>query len=80
MASIPKDKWEHYACGMVLASFVAVSLHSEGLAPTLAALFLGAAKEAWDSWRFDEMDWLDWLATTLGGLTINVFIWMGMLW
>jgi hypothetical protein len=84
--SIPKDKWQHFCLGSVIAPWPlllvgAVAGFWLGLLISIAAVVLIAyAKEVWDGKNGGTFDWMDFWATTAGGaviwLTLVIIRWM----
>ena len=75
---VPFDKWLHYLAGLIIAAFFALALHMAVC--VVPAIFAGFIKEFYDKWTTDRADWRDFLATTLGGLTIQLFVALGWWW
>lgn len=86
LLAIPQDKRLHFAAGMIIAAFFAVALGREfsfwligGYRPFVwiaPVLVLAVLKEMIDGWTGGSFEWLDILATALGGLLIVIFGWL----
>ena len=61
---LPPDKAGHLIAGLVVFCIFGLFSPTVGLA---AAVFVGAAKEAWDSTGRGNVEVLDFLATAAGG-------------
>lgn len=73
LAQISVDKWMHFCAGLIVAAFFTI-VFKAGAFAILFALLAGIIKEFCDSWKDDDKwDWLDLLATTFGGLIIEIF-------
>ena len=73
LSQIPVDKWMHFCAGLIVAAFFAIVCHAGGFA-ILFAFLAGFVKEFCDSWKDDDKwNWLDLIATTCGGLIIEIF-------
>ena len=73
---IPLDKWLHYIAGLfVAATSILVFKMTLCILPAIVA---GVAKEVFDKVTTKQWDWFDFLATTLGGATIQVLTAIGM--
>ena len=76
--AVPQDKMLHFVAGLILGAFFTIACHFP--APLVAALAFGALKEAFDYWTTGEVDWWDLVATCIGGLVVQVFVFIGMIW
>lgn len=79
LCGIPFDKWLHFIAGVLLAAFFGIVLHM-GLWCFVPVIFAGFIKEFFDQWTTGVWEWLDFLATFLGGAVIAVFFILGGLW
>lgn len=70
--AIPFDKWLHFFAGVIIASCAALTFNIEW--PWWPAMLAGGIKEGFDYGTTGEADWKDFLATTLGGLLIQLFV------
>lgn len=65
LPQLPQDKASHVLYGLL--AFCVFGLISP-VSGFLAAVFIGAAKEAWDRWTGKgHVEWADFIATTAGG-------------
>ena len=72
---VPFDKWLHFIAGLLVAALTVITFHFKWcIAP---ALFAGIAKEAFDYFTTKKVEWLDLLATVIGGLIIQIFALLG---
>lgn len=78
LEAIPRDKGLHFVAGVIVAAFFALALGVK--AAILPALIAGLFKEAFDKLTTGEVDWLDLVATCLGGLLVQAFILLGIYW
>lgn len=79
LLKVPFDKWLHFIVGVLIAAFFGITLHM-GAWAIVPAFFAGFIKEFFDKWTTDVWEWLDLLATTIGGVVITVFFLLGGLW
>ena len=71
LESIRRDRLYHFICGILIGAFFGISLHM-GVWAFIPALFVGFIKEFVDQWRYGGFDWVDLLATTIGGVVISL--------
>lgn len=71
LASIPHDKLLHFIAGIIIS--LIFSVITPYIALISAALF-GIIKEIYDKISYGGFSWMDFLATSLGGLLIQIFI------
>lgn len=77
LLSIPHDKLLHFIAGMVIAAFFSIVIIETAVFCVVMAAFVGAIKEAVDEWKKPgAWSYTDLLATTLGGLVIQVMVWV----
>lgn len=69
------DKYWHFILGMVIASFFAMVIELEVcILPVLAVAFI---KECYDTIsKIQPVNWWDMIATLLGGLVIQLFVYL----
>lgn len=81
LCSIPFDKYLHFIAGLLIALFFGISLKM-GVAAVVPSIFAGFIKEFVDEWKREHSwDWLDFLATSLGGLAVSIaFILQLLIW
>ncbi len=67
---VRRDRLYHFIAGLMIAAVAALCFHiTWAIVPVI---FAGFIKEFIDSWRGQQFDWIDLLATVLGG----AFIWV----
>lgn len=76
LGSIPSDKMLHFIAGMLGTAIVAVLVPRFAPIAMSVAVVAGFAKELRDEITYGGFDWYDLLATVLGGLVMQVFIWL----
>ena len=68
------DKYWHFIAGLIISAFFAIVLDMPiCIVPTIVAAF---AKELFDGFRYSLWDWYDFTATVLGGLVVQVFVYL----
>ena len=76
--SIPADKRMHFMAGFIIAAFFAIFFGPElsilGKWCIVPAFVAGVAKECYDHWTTNIIEWKDLLATTLGGVLPQLFV------
>lgn len=65
MQTIPKDKIYHFLAGFLLC--VVFSIINDPITGIGAAICGGVMKECYDQYTYDGADWVDMVATWLGG-------------
>ena len=71
-AGVRRDRLYHFICGLIIAAFFFIVLHMNVcIVPVVFAAFI---KEFFDTWTDGNFDWIDLLATVLGGLVIQLFV------
>lgn len=78
LGSIPSDKMLHFIAGMLITAFVAVIAPRFAPLAVTVAIVAGFAKEIYDEINYGGFDWKDLLATILGGVVMQVFIWVSL--
>lgn len=68
------DKHWHFIAGETIAAFFAMVVGLEVC--ILPVIVAGFAKEAYDFFRTYKLDWWDLSATILGGLVVQVFVYL----
>lgn len=76
LGSIPSDKMLHFIAGMLGTAIVAVLVPRFAPIAMSVAVVAGFAKEVRDEIAYGGFDWYDLLATVLGGVVMQVFIWL----
>ena len=71
-ANIRRDRLYHFICGLIIAAFFAIVLNMKVcIVPVVFAAFI---KEFFDVWTDGNFDWIDLLATVIGGVIIQLFV------
>lgn len=68
------DKYWHFIAGLVIAALFNIAFGLEVC--ILPVIVAGFAKEAYDFFRTYQLDWWDLAATILGGLVVQVFVYL----
>ena len=76
LGSIPSDKMLHFIVGMLITAIVAVIVPRFTPIAMTVAVVAGFAKEIRDEIAYGGFDWKDLLATILGGVVMQIFIWL----
>lgn len=77
LAGITHDKLLHFIAGMIVAAFFSIVIIDAAVFCVVMAALVGAIKEAVDEWKKPgAWSYTDLLATTLGGLVIQVMVWI----
>lgn len=71
LCSIAFDKWLHFICGVLIAALFCITFGMKDC--FVPVLFAGFGKEIFDQFTTGNFDWKDFLATCIGGLTIQLF-------
>ena len=66
---IRRDRLYHFICGLLIGAFCCLVLKM-GFWCFVPVLFIGFIKEFIDQWQDGNFDWIDLLATFLGGAII----------
>lgn len=72
------DKILHFVVGALITALVALFFPVAAPAAFLAAIVAGFAKEIFDRFTDGNFDFVDFGATVLGGLTIQILIWVAL--
>lgn len=78
LGNIPADIALHYIAGMIIVAVLATLFPVAADHVWLAAVAVGFLKEIYDWFTDGVFDFLDFGATILGGLTIQVLIWIAL--
>lgn len=78
LGNIPVDKALHYIAGMLIVAVVTALFPVAADYTFLAAVVVGFFKEIYDLFTDGHFDFVDFGATVLGGLTIQVLIWISL--
>lgn len=73
---IPLDKALHFIAGLLVVAFVATIIPCIDNWAIIFAIIAGISKEIRDELVYGGFDWQDLVATILGGLAMQVFIWI----
>ena len=76
LGSIPSDKMLHFIVGMLITAIAAVIVPRFAPIAMTVAVVAGFAKELRDEIAYGGFDWKDLLATVLGGVVMQIFIWL----
>lgn len=79
LGSIPSDKMLHFIAGMLITAFVAVIVPRFAPIAMTVAVVAGFAKELRDEITYGGFDWYDLLATVLGGVVMQVLIFLSLI-
>lgn len=71
-AGVRRDRLYHFICGLIIAAFFAIVLKMQFC--VWPVLFVAFIKEFFDVWTDGDFDWIDLLATVIGGLVIQLFV------
>ena len=78
LGNIPSDKALHFIAGLIIVAVLATFFPKAADHVWLGAVILGFGKEIYDLFTNGEFDFVDLGATVLGGLTIQVLIWISL--
>lgn len=73
---IRRDRLYHFICGLIFAAFFCIVLKM-GFWCFWPVIFIGFIKEFIDKWQDGNFDWIDLLATVIGGLVIALLALIG---
>lgn len=76
LGAIPSDKMLHFIAGLLITAIVAVLVPRFAPIAMTVAVVAGFAKEIRDEIAYGGFDWKDLLATILGGVVMQIFIWL----
>ena len=77
LAGIPHDKLLHFIAGMIVAAFFSIVIIDTAVFCVVMSAIVGAIKEAVDEWKKPgAWSYADLMATTLGGLVIQIMVWI----
>lgn len=76
VGSIPADKALHFIAGIFVCAIVSIVIPVLSQYSFAVAFAAGLAKEVFDHFYTGHFDDKDILATALGGLAMQVFIWI----
>ena len=78
LGNIPADKALHFIAGLIIVAVLATFFPKAADHVWLGAVILGFGKEIYDLFTDGRFDFVDFGATVLGGLTIQVLIWISL--
>lgn len=78
LGNIPSDKALHFIAGLIIVAVLATFFPKAADHVWLGAVILGFGKEIYDLFTDGKFDFVDFVATVLGGLTIQVLIWISL--
>lgn len=78
VGGIPADKALHFIAGMLVAAIAAICVPSISSFAFVIAFACGLAKEVIDELRYNGFDNGDLIASVIGGIVMQVFIWLGL--
>ena len=71
-ANVRRDRLYHFIAGLIIAALFYIVLKMPVcIVPVIFAAFI---KEFFDTWTDGNFDWIDLLATVLGGFVIQLFV------
>lgn len=73
---VRRDRLYHFIFGMIIAAFCLVVLKM--YVCFWPVIFVAFIKEFIDLWQDGNFDWIDLLATVLGALVIQLFVWLAI--
>lgn len=76
LGSIANDKLLHFICGMLITAFFVIVVPPTASFAVVFAIVIGALKELFDHYAYKGWSWYDLLATALGGLVIQIMVWL----
>lgn len=79
LGSIPSDKMLHFIAGMLGTAIVAVLVPRFAPIAMTVAVIAGFAKELRDEITYGGFCWKDLLATVLGGVVMQVLIFLSLI-
>lgn len=74
--NIPPDKALHFIAGLLVVAFVATIIPCIANWAIIFAIIAGLGKEIRDELVYGGFDWKDLVATVLGGVVMQVFVWI----
>lgn len=78
LGNIPSDKALHFIAGLIIVAVLATFFPKAADHVWLGAVILGFGKEIYDLFNDGKFDFVDFGATVLGGLTIQILIWVAL--
>ena len=78
LGNIPTDKALHFIAGLIIVAVLATFFPKAADHVWLGAVILGFGKEIYDLFADGKFDFVDFGATILGGLTIQILIWIAL--
>lgn len=74
--NIPPDKALHFIAGLLVVAFVATIIPCIDNRAIIFAIIAGIGKEIRDELVYGGFDWQDLVATVLGGVVMQVLVWI----
>ncbi len=78
LGNIPADKALHFIAGMLIVAVMTTLYPAIADYAFLASVLAGFIKEVYDLFTDGHFDFVDFAATLLGGLVIQVLIWYSL--
>jgi hypothetical protein len=79
LGNLPSDKMLHFIAGLMITAFGAVVVPRFAPIAMTVAVVAGFAKELRDEIAYGGFDWKDLLATVLGGVVMQVLIFLSLI-
>lgn len=76
VGNIPADKALHFIAGMLAAAIAAICVPQISSFAFVIAFACGLAKEVIDELRYNGFDNRDLIASAIGGVVMQIFIWL----
>ena len=76
LCSIPNDKMLHFIAGLMIVAVTAIVFPCAANYAVVSAVVAAFFKEAIDEFDYGEWDWWDILATVIGGVVMQLIIWI----
>lgn len=76
LGRIAVDKLLHFICGMFIATFFIIVVPCTAMYAITFSAVAGVLKEWFDHYLYKGWNWYDLLATALGGLSIQIMVWL----
>lgn len=76
LGDIPSDKALHFIAGMLVVAVIATAIPCVAPFAIVFGIIAGIAKEVRDEIVYGGFDWKDLVATVVGSLVAQIFVWM----
>ena len=76
ITSIPHDKLLHFISGIIVSMLFSILFPITESFCFIFAIAAGICKDLYDKFDYGKFDWLNVLSTSLGGLLIQIWIWL----